>query len=289
MRHRFLLPGICCLALCLSSCSSGPTKSMAEQQYDYARGNLDRMDYNAALKSIDQMISAGGDGPLAAEGRLLSAVLQAAMAEAAKEMGEAYEYGLTQPAGKARYGDFVGMRSSYYGMARTHLLDALEELMKQRGVLGKEPLKLQVRFPDFTGTAPPALGTIRSGSWVADADRLRAEKECIRNAFARTMARLTGAGDDMQKGHAQFDASPQFDPRTYLVALTEQLQRTSEVFGPRALGDARYHRICLEVVRDNLKRAQELLAENPDAELEKKVKTLGDECEKNLKKLPTAS
>lgn len=286
MRHRFLPLGILTACLWLVACSSGPTKSMAEQQYDYARGNLDRMEYTAALKNIDEMISAGAGGPLEEEGRILSVVLQAAMAEAAKEMGEAYEYGLTQPAGKARYGDFVNMRSSYYGMARVYLLDSLQELMKQRGTLAKEPLKVQIRFPDFTGTAPPALSTVRSGTWVEEGTRFQAEKENIRNAFARTVARLVGAGDDIHKGHATFDASAQFDPRVYLVELSAQLLKVSEIFEPRALSDMRYRRTCLEVIRDNMDLAQKLLETTPDKEMEKRVKDIKGECEKLLKKIP---
>jgi len=213
-------------------------------------------------------------------------VLHAALADGAKEMAEAYEQGLTQPSGEARHGDFVRMRSSYHGMARVYLLDSLEGLMKQRGALGKSPVRLQMRFPDFGGTGPPAVAAVRNGTWVEEGERFRAEKETVRNAFARTVARLAGAGDDVHKGRASFEASPQFDARVYLVELSGQLLRTSEIFEQRAIGDSRYRRICFEVVRDNMELARKLLEAAPDKDLEKQVKGIKDEVEKGLKRIP---
>jgi hypothetical protein len=286
MTRRFLLLVLCTLGLLLYGCSSGPTKSAAEQQYEFARAHLGRMEYDAALKSIDQMVQAAGGGPLAQEGRVLLVVLQAGMAEGAKEMADAYQQGFLQPAGQARQRDFVGMRSSYYGMARVYLLDALEALMKQRSALGKEPLQVQFRFPDYTGTAPAALARIRSGTWVEESERFSAQKEATRNAFARTVARAAGAGDDLSKGHALFEASPQFDPRMYLIALSEQLLRVSEIFEPRGINEPRYRRISFEVIRDNMDLALKLLETAPDEELAKRVKKIREDCEKGLKRIP---
>ncbi len=286
MKLRLLLLGLLTACVSLLACSSEPKKSAAEQHYAFAQTNLDRMEYDAALKNIEQMINAAGNGPLAQEGTVLEVVLQAAMADGAKTMAEAYEQGVKQPAAAGRYGDFIKMRSAYYGVARVRLLNAMEGAMKQRSKLGAAPVKLQIRFPDFSGTPPPALAAVREGRWVDDTERFRAELETVRTAFARTVARLAGAGDDVHKGHAAFDATQQFDPRVYLLELSDQFLRISEIFEPKALGDMRYRRICYEVIRDNMDLTQKLLAATPDKDMEKRVLQIKGDCEKGLKKLP---
>lgn len=279
-----LLAAVCLL---VGACGSGPATPTAAQYYQTAKDNLRAMDFDTAVKNLDRMIDAAGTQPLAQEGILLRAVLLTALAEGDAHVADAYSTGSRQPGGQAQFGLFSKFRSDYYGMARVHFMNAMEAVMAQRQRIPVDPVPLNVQFPDFTGTDPPALAQIQSGRTVSDAERYRAELECSRNAFARRLASVVGAGDDVHKGHAKFAAGGvQIDPRAYLLDMSEEFLRLSEMFGPRAMNEVRYIRATHEVVLDNLRVVEALLEKKPDAELQARAQKMKQDCEKRMKSLP---
>ncbi len=279
----FPVIGICLL---LSACTSAPPTPAGEQYFNDAKNNLSAMDYQTALKNLDRLIKSAGDQPLGQQGIVIRTMLLTAMAEGAQRMAEAYSTGAKQPAAQAQRAAFTKMRSDYYGVARVRLMNAMEGVMSQRAKLGDQALRLDLPFPAFSATEHPALGQIKAGRTVSDAERYRAELESVRNSFARGMAGLAGAGEDIHKGHARFEqGNVQVDPSLYLVEVTEDFLHMADIFGPRGLDDSRYRRTTLEVVRDNLDLAAKLLAAKPDKDLEARVKKLKAECDKQLKAL----
>ena len=286
MQSRLFPSLVVSLCLVTLGCSGTPTTPSPEQYFADAKNNLASLDYGSALKNLDRLIKAAGDQPLGQQGTVLRTALLVAMAEASKQMAEAYVVGVKEPPAATRYGQFSKMRSDYYGIARSRLLDAAESVMAQRTKLGDKPLPLEMRFPDFSGSEPPAIAKIRSGRWVEEGDRYRVELESDRNALARVLARLVGAGEDVHKGRAVFEkGGVQIDPRLYLIELSNTFLRLSEIFDCRALDDPRYRRIVLEVVRDNLDAALKLVVAKPDKDLEARAKKIKAECEKTLKTL----
>lgn len=275
------------LSLCLlPGCTGAPPTPTAELYFSDAKKNLTSLDYDAALKNLDRLVKAAGEQPLGQQGAVLRTALLVGLADGTKQMGDAYGSGIKQPSAQARQAQFVKMRADYYGIARVRLMNAMEAVMAQRAKLGEKSVPLDVRFPEYSGTPHPAVEKIRNGQWAEDNDRYRAELESVRNSLARVFAQIAGVGDDVAKGHALFDKGGlQIDPRVYLIELSNDFLRLSEMFGRQALDDPRYHRISLEVIRDTLDVALKLLAAKPDKNLEAQAKKLKASCEKTLKTL----
>jgi len=290
MQPRLFPPLVLTVCVFLLACAGPPPAPSAEQYFTDAKNSLRSLDFDTALKNLDRMIKAAGGQPIAQQGLVLRTALLTALSDASKQMAEAYGLGVNQPPAVGRQGEFSRMRADYYGISRTRLMDAMQALMGQRSKLGDKPLSLQISFPEFSGTEPPELAKIRAGYWMEDNNRFRAELEMDRNALARTLARLAGAGGDVNKGREMFaKGSVEIDARIYLFELSNTFESLSGIFDRRALDDPRYLRICNEVIRDNMDLAMKLLAAKPDKDLQARVKKLKAECEKQLKTLSAAS
>jgi len=275
------------LILCLSwSACSAPPPPAGENYFADAKANIGTSDFESALRNLDRTISAAGGQPMGQQAELVRVALLIAMGQSDRKMADAFETSRRQPVASPRYGQLSKMRSDYFGMARVHLLDALETVMKQRAKLGDKPMPLALKFPDFSGAENPVMVKILKGMAVTDDERFRTELEVTRNALAETLAGMVGAEDNVHKGHEIFaKGNVEIDPRVYLVHITESFHKLSEIYGPKALDDTKYQKICLEVVRDNLDLAAKMLAAKPDKELEARIKKCREECEKQLKKL----
>lgn len=285
MQHRLVLSFVFPILLFLAACSGAPPTSPGERDLADARNSLKASDFNAALKDLDGAIKSAGDKPLGQQAAVLRVALVTALADASKQMAEAYGLGAKEPAAQSHYGPFNKMRSDYYGIARSRLMDAMQSVMDQRRKLSGNPMPIEVNFPGFTGGTDATVTRIKSGQWVTDADRFGAELQLDRNALARILSALAGAGQDPDKGQQLFSSGKvDIDPRLYLVELSSSFLQTGGIFGPRALNQPDHIRIVNEVVRGNLEVALKLLATKPDKDLEARAKKMQAECEKTLKK-----
>jgi hypothetical protein len=175
MQHRLLPSLVIAIPLFLVACSGAPPVSPGEKYLAVARNNLKSSDFNAALDNLDSAIKAAGDEPLGQQAAVLRVALVTALADSGKQMAEAYGLGAKEPAAQSHYGAFNKMRSDYYVMARSRLMDAMQSVMDRRRKLGGSAIPIEVNFPGFTGGTDPTVTKIKSGQWVADADRLGAE------------------------------------------------------------------------------------------------------------------
>ena len=282
MRRRFSLLLLLGVSLLIPSCGPPPPPP-AQQFFTDAKNNLKALDYDAALKNLDKLVVAAEGQPLGQQGVILRTALYVAVAEGSKTMAEAYAEGWR--VSRADSAQFVHMKANYYGICRVRLMNAMESVMGQRSKLG-EPMTLEIAFPDYSGTEPVTLGMIKQGQYPKDDDRFRTEREVERNAMARTLARLAGAGEDVAKGKTAFEkGGVQIDPRVYLLELSGMFYKLSDIFDSKALDDPHYRRISLEVVRDNTDILLKMLESKPDNDLETRAKKLKADCEKELKKL----
>ena len=276
------------IAICwfLLSCGSGPPPPSATQYLADARSNLSASDFNAALKNLERSVKLGGEPALVQQSAVLRTAVVIALADSSKQMAEAYNLGRKEPAAQAKYGAFNSMRADYYGTARSRLMDAMQSVMDQRSKLGAVPISLELSFPGFTGVADPALGKIKDGHWVEDAERQGAEFKTERNALARTLTALVGAGEDPNKGKDLFSKGKvDLDPRVYLIESSAAFLRIGVIFDRRGLDELDHLRTVNEVVRDNLDVALKLLAAKPDKDLEARAKKMRADCERTLKVL----
>ncbi len=272
--------------LLLLGCGGAPPTPSAQQYFSDAKTNLATSDFAAALKNLDRSIKSAGEQPVGRQAGVLRVVLLTALAEGSKQMAEAYGAGVKEPAAQTRFGHFGRMRADYYGIARARLMDAMQTVMDQRGKLGDKPMPLEVSFPGFTGAEDTAVAKIKKGYAVEDAERYPAELKSDRNALARLLAALVGAGNDPNKGQQMFSqGSIEIDPRAYLVELSSAFLQLGGMFERRALDEPRYLRAVNEVVRDNMDLALKLLAARPDQALEARVRKMRGDCEKTLKAL----
>jgi hypothetical protein len=182
------LPSLLVVSLLLVACSGAPPTPVGEQRLTDARNNLKASDFNAALTNLDFAIQSAGDEPAGQQAVVLRIALTTALADAGKQMGDAYGVGVKEPAARSRFGPFSKMRINYYGVARAHLMDAMQSVMDQRRKLSGNPIPVEVTFPSFTGGTDSTLLRIKSGQWVEDGDRYSAELLADRNALARLLS-----------------------------------------------------------------------------------------------------
>lgn len=285
MQHRRLPALIVAIPLLLVACSGAPSTRPNERYLVDARNSLKTSDFNAALKNLDGAIKLSGDEPLGQQAAVLRAALATALADGDKQMAEAYGFGAKEPAAQSHLGPFNRTRSDYYGSARSHLMDAMQSLMDQRRKLGGNPIPIEVDFPGFTGGTGPVVTRIKSGQWVTDGDRLGTELQVDRNALARILSALAGAGQEPSKAQQIFSRGKvDIDPRVYIIELSRNFLQIGGIFESRALNEPDHLRTVCEVVRGNLEVALKLLATKPDKDLEARAKKMQAECDHMLKK-----
>lgn len=286
MQSRIFLSLVIAISVIFMGCSTTPPKRPGEKDLTDAKNSIKASDFNAALTDLDGAVKSAGEEPLGQQAFVLRVALVTALADAAKQMAENYALGAREPAAQSHYGAFNKMRADYYGIARARFMDAMQSVMNQRRKLSGNPLPTEVTFPSFTGGTDPAVTKIKSGQWVADADRMSAELLADRNALARLLSALVGGGGDPNKGQQLFSSGKvDIDARVYLIELSSTFLRLGAMFEPRALNEMDHLRTVNEVVRGNLDVALKLLAAKPDKDLEARAKKMQAECEKTLKKL----
>ena len=286
MQDRLLSTVAIAISLLLVGCSGAPPTSPSEQYFADARSSLKTSDFNVALKNLERAIKSAGDEPVGQRAAVLRVALVTALADAGKQMAEAYAVGAKEPAAQSRLGPFNRMRSDYYGIARSRLMDAMQSMMDQRSKLSSNPMPIEVSFPGSTGGTDPAVVRIKSGQWISDTERVAAELQTDRNALARILSALAGAGQDSNKGQQIFSSGKvEIDPRVYIIEVSGSFLQIGGMFEARVLDEPDHLRTTNEVVRGNLDIALKLLAAKPDKDLEARVKKMRAECEKTLKKL----
>lgn len=286
MPHRqwpFLFIAISVLLL---ACSSAPPTSESDKALADARSNLKLSDFDGASNNLDKAIKSAHDESSRQPALVLRIALVTALANANSQMAEAYYTGAKQPAAQSHSGAFYKTRSDYYSTANSLLMDAMQSVMNQRSKLSGNTIPMEVSFPGFTGTNP-GLTKIKEGQFVSDSDRLGAELQEDRYAFAVILSAIAGAGQDPNKGQAAFSSGKvDVDPRVYLIELSDSFLQTGAIFAPPALNQLDRLRTVNEVVHGNLDVALKLLAAKPDKDLEARAKKMQADCEKTLKKLP---
>lgn len=274
------------LSLLLFACSSAPPTSIGNQHFADAKNNLKSSDFKAALSNLDATIKSTNDESVRQQASLIRVALLTALADADQQMAEAYHVGAREPAAQLQNASFYKVRSDYNNTARSFLMDAMQSVMDQRSKLNTNPMPIEVPFPGFTGGNDQTLIRIKSGQFVSDADRLNTELQLDRNALARVLTAMAGAGQDLNKGRDLFSAGKvDVDPRTYLVEISDSFLRIGNMFDVRGLNDPDKLRTVNQVVEGNLTVATKLLAAKPDKDLEARVKKMQADCDKCLKKL----
>jgi len=279
----FMLAAISVLLL---ACSSAPPTSDSNQRFTDARNSLKSSDFSGAMTNLDKAIKFASDPSVRQQALVLRIALVTALADADKQMAEAYYIGARQPAAQSHTGPFYNMRSNYYNAAHSSLMDAMQAEMDQRSKLSGSTIPLEVSFPGFTGTNP-GLTKIKSGQLISDSERSSAELQADRDALAIVLSAIGGAGQDPNKGQQVFSSGKvDIDPRVYIIELSNNFLQTGAMYEFHGLNKPDRLRTVNEVVEGNLDVAQKLLAAKPDKDLEARVKKMEIDCEKTLQKTP---
>lgn len=284
MLHR-PCPILVAIAICLLllACSSAPPTSQSDTSFTDARNNFKASDFKAALRNLDKVIKGSSDESQRQQAIVLRTVLVTALADANKQMAEAYYIGAKTPAGQSHSGSYYKMRSDCYNTARSFLMDGMQAVMDQRSKLGATPLVIEVTFPGFQGTNA-AMNKIKSGQPVSDNDQLSAEQQATRNALATVLSAIAGAPDDLNKGQQIYSKKVEIDPRAYLIELSNSFYQSEAMFDWRGLNQPDKTRLVNDVVRGNLDIAQKMLTAKPDKDMQARVKKMLSDCDKADKK-----
>ena len=269
--------------LLLLACSSVPPTSQSDTSFTDARNNFKASDFKAALRNLDKVIKGSSDESQRQQAIVLRTVLVTALADANKQMAEAYYIGAKTPAGQSHSGSYYKMRSDYYNTARSFLMDGMQAVMDQRSKLGATPLVIEVTFPGFQGTNA-AMNKIKGGQLVSDNDQLSAEQQATRNALATVLSAIAGAPDDLNKGQQIYSNKVEIDPRAYLIELSNSFYQSEAMFDWRGLNQPDKTRLVNDVVRGNLDIAQKMLTAKPDKDMQARVKKMLSDCDKADKK-----
>ena len=264
--------------------SCAPPVSQSTQAYNDAKNNLKFSDFDGALNNLDKAIKSAKDDASRQEALVLRTALVTALADANRQMAEAYNTGAQQPDAKGHTGPFYKTRSDYYSAASTFLMQAMQAVMDQRSKLGDKPMPLEVALPAFTATNA-GMENVKKGKLISDSDRLNAELQQDRNCIAATLSAIAGAGPDPNKGMVAYNAGKvDIDPRVYIVEMTDSFLQIGAMFEANGMNQLdRWHTVN-QVVRANLNIATKLLAAKPDATLDARVKKMQADNDKTLKK-----
>ncbi len=283
MTRRPWFLSLLALPLLLLSCSSAPTVSEGTQHFLDAQASFKSSDYKAALRNLDKTIKSADDEATRQQAVILRTLLVAALANANKQMAEAYSIGAKQPPAQSHTAPFYQARSDYFNTAHSYLMDAMQAVMDQRSKLGAAPMPIQITFPGFTGSIP-GLIKLKTGILLSDADRANAELQADRNSLAAILSAIAGAPQDPNKGQEIYAGGKvDIDPRFYIVELSNSFLQIATIYDYRGLNTPDRFRTVNEVVRGNLEVAQKLLTVKPDKELEARVKKMTADCDKCLK------
>jgi hypothetical protein len=285
MLRRPKLLFLLAFSIFLLACSNDQKVASGEQQFADAKNNLQSSDFKAALDNLNATIKVTSDDTVRREAVLLRVALVTALADANKQMAEAYQTGAKAPLAHAQTAAFYAQRSDYNNAARVDLMDAMQMVLDHRSKLTPAPISIEVAFPGFTA-GDPALDKIKNGLLISDNERLNAELQMDRNCLAQLLASLAGADKDLNKGRDIYAAGKvPVDPRVYLVVFSDTFLRVGNMFDVKGINDPDKLRTVNQVVRGNLDVAEKLLAAKPDKDLETRIKKMEGDCDKCLKKL----
>ncbi|HTP69640.1 MAG TPA: hypothetical protein VMJ35_12110 [Dongiaceae bacterium] len=260
------------LYVLLAACSSGPTAPPGTQRFLDAKNNLKASDFKAALTNLDTTIKTATDPAMKEEAYVIRVAVLTAMAEADRQMGEAYQIGSKQPAANGHMGAYLKNRSDYYNTAHSLLMNAMQGVMDQRSKLGDKPLTIELTFPGFTGSNP-TLEHLKEGQLLSEGDQVQAELQADRNALAKVLTAIAGAKDDVNKGQEIYGKGKvEIDPRVYLIALSDSFLTTGAMFGSHGLNEVDHLATVSQVVKGNIEAAEKLLSAKPDKDLEAQAK-----------------
>ena len=286
MLRRIFPLALLASSLLFIACSSGPTVSIDVQHFNDAKANLRASDFKAALTNLDITIKTTADTNLRQQASVIRVALVTALADAYQQIGEAYQIGAHEPAAQSQLGAFYKVRADYNNTARSYLMDAMQSVMNQRDKLDANPVVIEAPFPGFTGGMDQTIVRIKNGQFVSDADRLNSEQQLERNALARILSAIGGAGQDLNKGKDLYNAGKvNVDARAYIIELSDTFLRVGNMFDVRGTNETDKLRTVNQVVEGNLVVATKLLAAKPDKDLEARIKKMQADCDKCLKRL----
>ena len=285
MSHRLWSFLVVMISLMLAACSESVSPGV--EHFAHAKTNLQTSDFTAAVNNLDLTIKNTNDESLKTEATLIRVALITAMADADQQMVAAYQEGAKQPLAQGKVGSFYKTRSDYANTARAYLMDAMQTVMDQRDKLDpNKAVAIEVPFPGFTGGTDDTLTKIKAGQVIMDAQRLNAEQQLTRNAFAKVLTALAGAGNDLNKGKGLYAAGKvNVDARAYVIELSDEFLSIGQIFDAKVMNDPDKLKTVNQVVEQNLVVATKLLAAKPDKDLEARVKKMQADCDKCLKKL----
>jgi len=266
------------------ACSCAPPISESTKAYTEARNNLKFSDFDGALNNLDKAIKSAKDESLSQEALVLRIALVTALADANRQMAEAYYTGSQQPDAQSHSSPFYKTRADYYSTANSLLMDAMQSVMNQRPKLNGNVIPIEADFPAFAANIP-ALTKIKGGQLVPDSDRVSAELQTDRNVLALTLSAIAGAGQDPDKGKAAFSTGKvDIDPRVYIIEISNGFLQAGAMFESTGMNQSDRLRTVHDVVRANLDVALKLLAAKPDKDLEARVKQMQADLDKKPKK-----
>jgi hypothetical protein len=234
------------------------------------------------LRNLDKVIKESSDESKRQQAIVLRTVLVTALADANKQMAEAYYIGAKTPARQPHSGPLqnaVGLLQH-----RALLSDGCHAGGDGSTVqVGRSPLVIEVTFPGFQGTNA-AMNKIKSGQPVSDNDQLSAEQQATRNALATVLSAIARAPDDLNKGQQIYNNRVEIDPRAYFIELSNSFYQSEAMFDWRGLNQPDKTRLVNDVVRGNLDIAHKVLTAKPDKEMQARVKKMLSDCDKADKK-----
>jgi hypothetical protein len=118
-------PILAAIAICLLllACPSAPPTSQSDASFTDARNNFKVSDFKASLRNLDKVGKGSSDESQHQQAIVLRTALVTALADANKQMAEAYYIGAKTPAGQSYSGSNYKMRSDYYNTACAFLMN----------------------------------------------------------------------------------------------------------------------------------------------------------------------
>ncbi len=270
------------LLLCACSSQRGPVQGSPEWLYAAARDSYTAGDLEKATDHLGK-IEQQGNNPFVPRARPWRMVIEAGLANAQLEVGQAYTDGWAHSG--AHKNEFFKQKTAHFKEARRHTL----HLVESYDALVKGPVApsilLDFAFPKGSGAPVTELDRVYKGMKLVEEQRDAADQKVANRGMVRAVSSVVTTPDDVAGAQKAMEAGKvEVSSSRFLAGMATALDKLSGVFDRKGLDESDKVKILRERALDAAKRAMEL---KPEAGVETALKKLQGDLEKALKAPPS--
>lgn len=272
-----LLPALTLLTV---ACGEPIVPRGPAQLYQLAQEQIKNQHYVRAADTLGGIARRSQDPNYAVKAGLIQLAILAGLGRAALALGEVYREASERTEPGPYHDELRTAALNHFNLGQSWALALLEAVDAQTPRWKGNSLPLDSLLPSVPPPRRPALGVLRSGGRIPEAERSAVEREAVQRGLAEVMSALAGApGDFGRAPEARAQGSVFLPAATVFLVFANELVHLSTLFAPQALDNLRYHRLFHE---RGLALAERALALTGDATRREEAQRLVERCRRVL-------